>query len=113
MIHRFISLHADYNPGRSRGPLAIYHKRRGRVDSRSRDFARVMSSALRQPNLPARIQGRNLAVLRNNLAHAEILVEVHNVHDKDDAYLLRYHKYRERNADRLVNGILAYARTKR
>ncbi len=109
----FISLHADYNPGRPGGPLAIYHKRRGRTDSRSRSFARVMRSALNQPDLPARIQGRNLAVLRNNLAHAEILVEVHNVHDKNDAWKIRYHKNRERNAERIVKGILAYARKKR
>ncbi len=109
----FVSVHADNTPGRSRGPLAIYHKRRGRVDSRSRSFARVMRSALHRRDLPARIQGRNLAVLRNNLAHAEILVEVYNVHYKSDAYQIRYHKHRERDADRLVNGILAYARKRR
>ena len=109
----FVSVHADNTPGRSRGPLAIYHKRRGRVDSRSRAFARAMRSTLHRRDLPARIQGRNLAVLRNNLAHAEILVEVYNVHYTHDAYQIRYHKHRERDANRLVNGILAYARKRR
>ncbi len=109
----FISLHADNNPRRSRGPLAIYLKRRGKVDRRSRTFARIMRSALNRPDLPAKVRGRSLGVLRNNLAHAEILVEIHNVHDKNDAYQLRYHKDREHNAERLVNGILAYARKRR
>lgn len=109
----FISLHADNTPGRPKGPLVIHHKRRGKVDRRSRTFARIMRSALHQPDLPAKDRGRNLAVLRNNSAHAEILVEVHNVHYKRDAWLLRYNKDRQRDAERLVNGILAYARTKR
>ena len=109
----FISLHADYNPGRPKGPVAIYHKRRGKIDRRSRAFAGIMRSALNRPDLPARIQGRNLAVLRNNLAHAEILVEVHNVHDKGDAWRIRRHTRREQNAERVVNGILAYAKKRR
>lgn len=109
----FISLHADNTPGRSRGPLAIYLKRRGKVDSRSRSFARVMRSALHRRDVPAGVRGRNLAVLRNNLAHAEILVEIHNVHYTHDAYQIRYHKHRERDADRLVNGILTYAGKRR
>ncbi len=109
----FVSLHADNNPGRSRGPLAIYLKRRGKVDSRSRTFARIMRSALNHPDVPARVQGRSLWVLRNNSAHAEILVEIHNVHDKSDAYRIRHHKDRERNAQRLVNGILTYAKKRR
>jgi N-acetylmuramoyl-L-alanine amidase len=93
--------------------LAIYLKRRGKVDSRSRTFARIMRSALNHPDVPARVQGRSLWVLRNNSAHAEILVEIHNVHDMGDAYRIRYHKDRERNAERLVNGILAYTRKRR
>lgn len=109
----FVSLHADNTPGRPRGPLVIYHKRRGRIDSRSRSFARVMRSALHQANLPAGDRGRNLAVLRNNLAHAEILVEVHNVHHTHEAWLIRRHPIREQNADRVVKGILAYAKKRR
>lgn len=109
----FVSLHADNTPGRPQGPLVIYHKRRGRVDRRSRSFARVMRSVLHRPDLPAGERGRNLAVLRNNLAHAEILVEVHNVHHKHEAWLIRRHPIREQNADRVVKGILAYAKKRR
>ncbi|MCY3765045.1 MAG: N-acetylmuramoyl-L-alanine amidase [Gemmatimonadetes bacterium] len=109
----FVSLHADNTPGRTKGPLVIYHKRRGKVDRRSRSFARVMRSALHRPNMPAGDRGRNLAVLRNNLAYAEILVEVHNVHHKHEAWLIRRHPIREQNADRVVKGILAYAKKRR
>lgn len=109
----FVSLHADNTPGRPQGPLVIYHKRRGRVDRRSRSFARVMRSALHHPDMPAQERGRNLAVLRNNLAYAEILVEVHNVHHKHEAYQIRFHKDREHHAKKIVNGILAYAKKKR
>ena len=105
----FVSIHADNSPGRPKGPLAIYLKRKGRVDKASRAFARVMLKALDQPDMPAQIQGRSLAVLRNNRAHAEILVEVHNVHDKGEAYRIRFHRTREVDADRIVKGILNYA----
>lgn len=105
----FISLHADNSPGRPKGPLAIYLNRRGRVDRRSRTFAQVMRKALHHPDIPALIRGRNLGVLRNNRAYAEILVEVHNMHDRGDAYRLRFHKNRQRCAERIVKGILNYA----
>ena len=109
----FVSLHADNTPGRPMGPLVIYHKRRGKVDRRSRSFARVMRSVLHQPDMPAGDRGRNLAVLRNNLAHAEILVEVHNVHHQHEAYQIRFHEDRQQHAKKVVSGILAYARKKR
>jgi N-acetylmuramoyl-L-alanine amidase len=105
----FISLHADNSPGRPKGPIAIYLKRKGKVDRPSRKFAQVMQKALDQPDMRAQIQGRSLLVLRNNKAHAEILVEVHNVHDKGEAYRLRFHRTREEDADRIVKGILTYA----
>ena len=106
----FISIHADNSPGRPKGPLAIYLKRKGKIDRTSRKFAQVMQRALSQPDMPAQIQGRSLMVLRNNRAHAEILVETHNVHDKGDAYRLRFHKNRKAAAEKIVKGVLAYAK---
>ena len=106
----FISLHADNTPSRPKGPLVIYWGRRGKIDSRSRAFARIMEKALDLPDVPAQIGGRNLAVLRGNLAHAEILVEIRNVHDKGEAWALRSHKIRDSDADRILRGILNYAK---
>ena len=105
----FISLHADNTPHRPKGPLVIYWSRRGKIDSRSRSFARIMERALDLPDVPAQIGGRNLAVLRGNLAQAEILVEIRNVHDKGEAWALRSHKIRDSDADRIFRGILNYA----
>ncbi len=106
----FISLHADNTPTRPKGPLVIYWSRRGKIDSRSRSFARIMERALDLPDVPAQIGGRNLAVLRGNLAQAEILVEIRNVHDKGEAWALRSHKIRDSDADRILRGILNYAK---
>ncbi len=106
----FISLHADNTPNRPKGPLVIYWSRRGKIDSRSRSFARIMERALDLPDMPAQIGGRNLAVLRGNLAQAEILVEIRNVHDKGEAWALRSHKIRDSDADRIFRGILNYAK---
>ena len=106
----FISLHADNSPNRPKGPLVIYWSRRGKIDSRSRSFARIMERALDLPDVPAQIGGRNLAVLRGNLAQAEILVEIRNVHDKGEAWALRSHNRRNADADRILRGILNYAK---
>ena len=106
----FISLHADNTPSRPKGPLVIYWGRRGKIDSRSRSFARVMERALDLPDVPAQIGGRNLAVLRGNSAQAEILVEIRNVHDKGEAWALRSHKIRDSDAGRIFRGILNYAK---
>ncbi len=105
----FISLHADNSPERPKGPLAIYLNRKGKIDKRSRTFAKVMQKALDHPDLPAQIAGRNLGVLRKNRAHAEVLVEIHNVHDKGEAYRLRFHKNRQEDAERILKGVLDYA----
>ena len=106
----FISLHADNTPNRPKGPLVIYWSRRGKIDSRSRAFARIMERALDLPDVPAQIGGRNLAVLRGNLAQAEILVEIRNVHHKGEAWALRSHKIRDSDAGRIFRGILNYAK---
>ena len=106
----FLSLHADNSPGRLKGPMVIYWGRQGRIDSRSRAFARVLQKALERSGVRSQIGARNLAVLRNNSAHAEVLVEVRNVHDTGEAYALRFHDKREEDVDRIFQGILNYAK---
>ena len=106
----FLSLHADNSPGRLKGPMVIYWGRQGRIDSRSRAFARVLQKALERSGERSQIGARNLAVLRNNSAHAEVLVEVRNVHDKGEAYALRFHDKREEDVDRIFKGILNYVK---
>ena len=106
----FLSIHADNSPGRPKGPLAIYLKRNGKIDKQSRTFAQLMQKALDSPDLKAQIKGRSLGVLRGNKAHAEILVEIRNVHDVGEAYRIRFHEKRQRDAERIAAGILKYAK---
>ena len=109
----FVSLHADNSPGRKKGPMVIYRVHRGqsKSDSPSRAFARVMQKALEVRGVTSQIGARNLAVLsRSNTAHAEVLVEIRNVHDTGEAFALRFHDKREADADRIFRGILNYAK---
>jgi N-acetylmuramoyl-L-alanine amidase len=69
-----------------------------------------MQKALDSPDLKAQIKGRSLGVLRGNKAHAEILVEIRNVHDVGEAYRIRFHEKRQRDAERIAAGILKYAK---
>ena len=105
----FVSLHADNSPQRPKGPLVIYQKKGSRMDKPSRTFAKIMQSALNHRTVPSLIGSRNMAVLRDNRASAEILVEIRNVSSKDDAWALRFHEKRQEDADRIVRGVLDYA----
>lgn len=104
----FLSLHADNSPKRLKGPLVIYQKRKGRPDAASKRLAERVRRALDSRSASSQIGSRNLAVLRNNQARAEILVEIRNVAFVGDAWALRFHKTRSEDADRIVKGILDY-----
>jgi N-acetylmuramoyl-L-alanine amidase len=108
----FVSLHADNSPNRPKGPLVIYLNQQGKINTQSRSFAQIMQKALYHPGLIAQISGRNLAVLRGNQAQAEILVEIRNVHDKGEAWALRFHDKRDPDAERIFSGILNYVKTR-
>ena len=69
-----------------------------------------MQQALDRPSEPSQIGARNLAVLRDNRAAAEILVEIRNVSFKRDAWALRFHDERQKDAERIVRGVLNHAK---
>jgi N-acetylmuramoyl-L-alanine amidase len=92
--------------------LVIYLNQQGKINTQSRSFAQIMQKALYHPGLIAQISGRNLAVLRGNQAQAEILVEIRNVHDKGEAWALRFHDKRDPDAERIFSGILNYVKTR-
>ena len=106
----FISVHADNSPKRPKGPLVMYLNKGGKIDTRSRSFARVMQQALNESSLPAQISGRNMAVLRDNRAYAEVLIEIRNVHDKGEAWALRSHKMRKKDVERIYGGVMDYVK---
>ena len=60
--------------------------------------------------LPKRGQG--LGVLRNNPADVKVLIEMRNMAYKDHVWALRFEELRHRDAEKVVRGLLDYARSK-
>ncbi len=105
----FLSLHADIDPTAPEAPLVLYYENtnRGRQDTISRRFAESM---LRSLGAGAHARGQSLAVLRDNPAHAKVVLEVRNLAYTDHAWALRFEELRQRDAEKIVRGILSYAR---
>ncbi len=108
----FLSFHADIDHRSPEGPLVLYYenKRSRRVDAPSREFSRTILSAL---GAGAYARGQNLAVLRNNPARVKVLLELRNLAYADHAWALRFEELRQRDAEKVVQGILNYVRQSR
>ncbi len=105
----FLSFHADHDPNSPQAPLVLYYERRGKRDDASRRFARALLPAL---GAGARTRGQSLAVLRGNPASVKVLVEVANLAYVDHAWALRFEQHRQREAEKVVRGVLDYVRRK-
>jgi len=105
----FLSFHADIDRGSPEAPLILYYESRGarRRDTVSRSFATSLSPAL---GAGTHIRGQDLAVLRDNPARYKILVELRNLAYVDHAWALRYEQLRHGDAEKLVKGLLDFAR---
>jgi len=103
----FLSFHADIDHRSPKAPQAIYYRsRNGRhVDQISKRFAAAMLSSL---GAGAFSRGQNLYVLRNNPAHIKVLLEVRNVAYIDHAWALRFEELRQRDAEKVVRGLVEY-----
>ena len=103
----FLSFHADIDNRAPEAPLVLYYenKRSHRADIPSLKFSRVILSAL---GAGAYVRGQNLAVLRNNPAHVKVLLELRNLAYTDHAWALRFEELRQRDAEKVVQGILNY-----
>jgi N-acetylmuramoyl-L-alanine amidase len=101
----FISFHADIDPTAPEAPLVLYYKSRTRQDLLSKDFARHLLPAL---GAGAHIRGQNLGVLRDNPAYVSVLIEVRNLAYIDHAWALRFEELRQRDAEKVVKGVLDY-----
>ena len=104
----FISFHADIDANAPEAPLVLYYESSdGRKrDSASRRFARALLPAL---GAGARVRGQPLGVLRRNPADVKVLVELRNLAFTDHAWALRFEALRQRDAEKVVKGILDYA----
>lgn len=101
----FLSFHADIEPGSPEGAQVIYYKSRTREDSRSKDFSKKLLPAL---GAGAHIRGRNLAVLRHNPAYVSALIEIRNLAYIDHGWALRFEELRQRDAEKVIKGVLDY-----
>lgn len=107
--HLFLSIHADNSPDRASAPVVLYYASTKRTDDASRRFAQALLPSL---GAAAEAKGRNLAVLRRNTADASVLVEIRNVAHSDHAWALRFEELRQRDAEKIVRGILEYAKSR-
>ena len=105
----FLSFHADHDPNSPQAPLVLYYERRGKRDDASRRFARALLPAL---GAGARARGQSLYVLRHSPASVKVLVEVANLAYVDHAWALRFEQHRQREAEKVVRGVLDYVRSK-
>ena len=103
----FLSFHADIDHSAPEAPLVLYYESRNgrRVDSVSRNFSSIILPAL---GAGARARGQNLGVLRNNPARIKVVLELRNLAYIDHAWALRFEQLRQRDAEKVVRGMLNY-----
>jgi len=107
----FFSFHADIDYRSPEAPLVLYYKsRNGRnVDIASKNFAQSILPAL---GAGAYARGQNLSVLRNNPARVKVILELRNLAYTDHTWALRFEQLRQRDAEKVVRGVLGYVRRK-
>ena len=103
----FFSFHADIDHRSPEAPLVLYYKSRNgrRADIPSKNFARSILPAL---GAGAYARGQNLGVLRNNPARVKVILELRNLAYTDHAWALRFEQLRQRDAEKVVRGVLDY-----
>jgi len=102
----FISLHADNSPRSPEAVTLFYHQSKKSTARDSRQFAKAMLPAM---GAGSRTRGYNLAVLRGNVADVAVLIEIRNLAYPSQTWALRYEKLRQRDAEKMVKGILDWS----
>jgi LysM repeat protein len=105
----FISLHADNSAQSPEAVTVFYQETNGKIDTSSRRFAKALLPAM---GAGSRSRGRNLGVLRGNVADVDVLVEIRNLAYPSQAWALRYEKLRQRDAEKMVKGILDWSQSR-
>ncbi len=103
----FLSFHADIDHSAPNAPLILYYRNRrtGRADRASKYFAKSMQAFLGAGTV---IRGQNLLVLRNNPARIRVMLELRNLAYTDHAWALRFEELRQRDAEKVVRGLVEY-----
>ncbi len=107
----FLSFHADIDHNAPEAPLVLYYENRSskKRDETSRRFAQSLLNTL---GAGARTRGQGLGVLRNNPADVKVLIEMRNMAYRDHVWALRFEQLRQRDAEKVVRGLLDYAHSK-
>ncbi len=100
----FLSFHADNVPAFGEVVSLFYFQNRHRTDTVSRTFARNLLPAM---GAGARATGKDLGVLRQNPARYKLLVEMRNLAYQDHIWAIRYEELRQRDAQKVVQALLA------
>ncbi|MBN1292504.1 MAG: N-acetylmuramoyl-L-alanine amidase [Candidatus Latescibacteria bacterium] len=102
----FLSIHADYLPNKKTDlPITFFYHKTTVIDGgKSKKFAQDMARAVTGSEKNSKAQ--YLGVLFNNPAHLEILIELANLNNKNGAWRLRDHSYREKLAGMICDGLI-------
>jgi len=102
----YISIHADNSPDHGQGTMVLYSSESEKNIEESKYLAESLIPYLGASSITGR---QNLAVLRNNPAWAEVLIEIRNLHYPGNSWAIRYDKLREQDAGFIVEGLINYA----
>ena len=105
----FLSFHADIDHNAPEAPLVLYYESRSgkRIDRKSKHFAEGLLNIF---GAGARARGQGLGVLRDNPADVKVLLELRNMAYRDHVWALRFEQLRQRDAEKVVKGLLNHAR---
>lgn len=102
----FVSIHADNSPDQGQGTMVLYSSENEKNIEKSRELAESLTPYLGASSI---IQRQQLAVLRDNPAYAEVLIEIRNLHYPGNSWAIRYDKLREQDAEFITAGLVNYA----
>ncbi len=107
----FLSFHADIDHSAPNVPLVLYYQnmRTRKPDRLSKHFAKKIQSFLGAGTV---IRGQSLYVLRNNPASISVMLEMRNLAYTDHAWALRFEELRQRDAEKVVRGLVEYVNGK-
>ena len=102
----FVSIHADNSPDHGQGSMDLYSSELNNTQNRSIELAESLVPFL---GASSSARSQNLAVLRDNPAWAEVLIEIRNLHYPGNSWAIRYDKLREQDAEFITAGLISYA----
>ncbi len=102
----FVSIHADNSPDHGQGTMVLYSSENEKNIEESIELAESLTPYLGASSFTEK---QNLAVLRDNPAYAEVLIEIRNLHYPGNSWAIRYDKLREQDAEFITSGLINYA----